>query len=707
MGVSGSVMHIALAAVSIACAQAQTASTPSLSVPYPDWVATDALGRTIAQNPQTGPEKLGAAKTEKYVGLFYYLWHGSHNATAIYDNTQLIQANPGTPAYGPEGMFHWWGKPEAGYYRAGDPWVIRRNLQMLAVAGVDFVFFDVTNAYTYLPVVDTLCRISMRMRAEGLPTPHISFCTKSSSGKTMNALYDQFYAQGKYKDLWFQWEGKPLMLGDDTDPALRSDVKAFFNIKYSWAWTDAKNQPNQWQWIDTYPQNYGWNTDKTKAEQLPVAKASHPNNNIGESYMNGSEPARDSHGLTAYTGQGRNFTEQWKRVAEVNPRLIMITQWNEWVAQRFLATADSKPAFLGRQLAEGETYFVDCYNQEYNRDIEPMENGHSDNHYYLMVDQIRRFKGLPTPPPPPPALSVSIDGAFSDWAAARPVYADPHGDAAHRDFARYDAATRYTNATGRNDIVEARVALDGNRVAFYAKAADDLTPHTDPNWMMLFIDADRDKSTGWEGFDYAVNVLPGRTDRKTALCRWDGKEWKRIEDVDYAYAGKEIELSIPRASLGLAAAEVSLQFQWADNLQKLGDINEFFVNGDAAPDRRFHYAFASKVAFSAAIRLPGKQGGLSGRSGRKVTFLNGFVRESFLVPALQGEDGSGALRLRVSDARGRTLSERSLNGSAQVSIPGQDLGAGLQWFQCLQDGKSLWEKRMLILPGAEIRMQVD
>ena len=57
---------------------------------------------------------------------------------------KLLKENPENPAYGPKGYFHYWGEPEAGYYRSDDPWVIRRNIAMMVAAGVDFIYFDVT-----------------------------------------------------------------------------------------------------------------------------------------------------------------------------------------------------------------------------------------------------------------------------------------------------------------------------------------------------------------------------------------------------------------------------------------------------------------------------------------------------------------------------------------------------------------------------------
>ena len=41
------------------------------------------------------------------------------------------------------------GEPLFGYYLASDEWVMRKHLQMLTDAGIDFTVFDTTNAVTY------------------------------------------------------------------------------------------------------------------------------------------------------------------------------------------------------------------------------------------------------------------------------------------------------------------------------------------------------------------------------------------------------------------------------------------------------------------------------------------------------------------------------------------------------------------------------
>jgi hypothetical protein len=164
----------------------------------------------------------------------------------------------------------------------------------------------------------------------------------------------------------------------------------------------------------------------------------HPTGFEGDSYMAGAQPALDGQFLTRFTGQGGHFSEQWKRALDVDPKLVMVTQWNEWIAQAQVATAANHPAFLARPTAVGQTYFVDLYNQEFNRHVEPMEGGHGDNHYYLMAGRIRRFKGMDAPAAIPGMLTMAMDGSFQDWAKAGPVYRDPRGDVAYRDYPRFD-----------------------------------------------------------------------------------------------------------------------------------------------------------------------------------------------------------------------------------------------------------------------------
>ena len=559
-----------------------------------NWVATDALGRTLPTF-----EDVGTKRENKLVGVFYYTWHGFHgdkiyNIPTILSNYPMDPLSATNPNWGGENAFHFWGEPEAGYHRAEDPWVIRRDLQMLSNAKVDFIYIDATNAITYIETVKTLCEVSMQMRKEGIFTPQIVFTTASKSGKIMNNLYDEFYANSLFENLWFKWDGKPLILGDFKDPELRTDVKNFFNIKYSWAWTNTKTEANHWQWIDSYPQDYGWSSNPAIPEQIVVSVASHPTYSIGSSYSNGSQPPVNSDYLTSYTGQGLHFAEQWKRALAVDPPVVMVTQWNEWVAQRFIWNTGNG-VYAGKPIKNGDSYFVDAFTEEFNRDMVPMKGGHTDNYYYQLISNIRKYKGIAAPQVFSTPLTISLDGNFADWSTISPVFKDPKGDVMHRNFKSYDPTIQLVNTTGRNDIVESRATYDVNNVYFYVKTVDAITTYTDPNWMLLFIDVDRNKGTGWEGYDYVVN-LGVKSGTETTLKKWDGVNWTNEISVPFKLSGNEMELSVPRTSLLLDKTTPEFYFHWADNPLHLNDISSFFTDGESAPDRRFNYNFsASKV----------------------------------------------------------------------------------------------------------------
>ena len=85
--------------------------------------------------------------------------------------------------------------------------------------------------------------------------------------------------------------------------------------------------------------------------------------------------------------------------------------------------------------------------------------------------------------------TINIDGNYSEWATVSPVFKDPKGDVMHRNFKSYDPTVQLINTTGRNDIIESRATYDADNIYFYVKTVDVITSYTDPNWMLLFIDA--------------------------------------------------------------------------------------------------------------------------------------------------------------------------------------------------------------------------
>ena len=294
----------------------------------------------------------------------------------------------------------------------------------------------------------------------------------------------------------------------------------------------------------------------------------------GRSFHDG---ARD--GSAGAVDRGANFQEQWKRALVLDPPFVMVTGWNEWIAGRW-----GKPG--------GPIEFVDQFDQEFSRDIEPMMGGHADNYYYQLVANVRRFKGTAPLPAASATRSIAIDGGFDQWRDVTPELSDDSGDTLRRDHDG-SGGTHYVNRTGRNDLVAFKVAHDSSNLSFYARTRQPLSPPTDANWMWLLIDADRDTSTGWQGYDFIVNRSIEQ-DGTTWLEKNDGGwAWTRLAKIRYRCAGNELHISVPVSSLNVRPGEpaISVDFKWVDNAQRPGDIMDFYVSGDVAPEGRFRFRY--------------------------------------------------------------------------------------------------------------------
>ena len=296
--------------------------------------------------------------------------------------------------------------------------------------------------------------------------------------------------------------------------------------------------------------------------------------------LNGFDPRVDGY---LY---GWNFQEQWNRAFELDPELVFVTEWNEFIAGQGLP----EHGWDGFPFS-----FVDLFDSNHSRDIEPNKSwGDKGDAYYLqLVDNVRKFKGM-TPPEKASAPQTIKIGKADGWDGVAPYFASYKGNTMHRDHYGY-CDRYYTNNTGRNDIVGAKVARDADNVYFYVETADKLTPATDRNWMMLLIDVDRDKATGWNGYDLIVNRTSPHGKKavieKNVGGRW---EWEAVGESKFAVNGNKLELAIAKQLMNLTGDDVDIEFKWNDNMQENGNIMDFYVNGDTAPGGRFNYVYTTK-----------------------------------------------------------------------------------------------------------------
>ncbi|WP_165070422.1 hypothetical protein [Paludisphaera rhizosphaerae] len=668
------------------------------------WVAVDGLGRRVPTAAEVGPPR-----PNKTVAIFYFLWLGRSGEDGPFDITKILQASPNAmsepnnPLWGPKQYPHHWGESIFGYYRNDDPAVLRKHAQMLADAGVDAVFFDVTNQLTYPESWKALGATFDEMRKQGLRVPKIAFLTPFwAPKKVVRELYDQLYKPGLFPDLWFQWKGKPLILAD---PDLLRDVvlkreshrtsvplaageklgtafkvdAPFDSAAFStptwgehgssalltlrrgsangevvatqrvedvrdnaWSgvvldapaaagdyyleisepkgrigvWKNGKDEPNlrvsrfddadrplfsfftfrrpqpdyfqgptaraQWSWLEVYPQ-HAFPDEDGRPEQISVGIGqnavdgklgvlSHPRGH-GRSFSNGVQPGPEGFDYT-----GKNFTEQWRRAHEVDPPLVFVTGWNEWIAGRF----DEKFPLAGA----GPVTFVDQFDREHSRDIEPMKGGHGDAFYYQLVSEVRRYKGA-RPVPAVASRPIAVDGRFDDWEGVAPEFRDTIGDPMHRDYPGWGRTLRYVDQSGRNDIIAAKASRDADRVCFLLQCAGPIRQTPDMGGPMLFLDVDSDPRTGWLGYDFVVGRTPGR---RMIERNVDGRyQWADPQPVEAAMNADRLEIAVPASSLGLKPGAATIDFKWADAVAETGDWSDFTLHGDAAPNDRFNY----------------------------------------------------------------------------------------------------------------------
>jgi len=594
-----------------------TASSHSHVCRSDTWVATDALGRSLPLNDAVGPPR-----EDRFVGIFYFTWHGEHGTQGPFDVSQIQEDHPYSPGqyptlgsyldelenyYGPFGEGHHWGEPLLNYYVASDGYVLRKHMQMLADAGVDTLIVDNTNGWSYVNNVLRLMSICQQIRNEGGRTPQITFLVRETivDNEELSAVYNMIYKPGVFPDVWFRWRGKPLLLVFDAeDPPsldLSDEILNFFTIRESWAWSDPggwfDDGQHKWPWIDNHPQAYGWDEDPGEPEAMPVCIAQHASTNIGRSFQNGVQPPYGE----APSEQGLCFIEQSSQALAVDPEFVFVTGWNEWVAGRWELGSPGWPDYLelvGVLRGPGQSAFIDAYNPEYNRDVEPVMGGFADNYYYQMIDFIRQYKGAAQPPTPTAPQRITVDGLFDDWGDVGPEYRDAISDQARRnDHPGYMTAGPYTNLSGRNDIVAAKVTYDACNIYFQVSARDTLSAWISDDWMVLYLDIDADVATGWAGYDFVVNRSGVGASQTMIEANVGGTwSWSPIATLDYRVEGGQMEFAIPRALVGKTGLPVAFDFKWADNTQPGGDILRFTTHGDAAPNDRFNYRYVNTIA---------------------------------------------------------------------------------------------------------------
>ena len=344
----------------------------------------------VTATPLEGYE-LGLDITDKtdIVGICYSVWFdyilgsGTEPITDWHNITEVLE---GKRDWGPSPAFHYWAKPAQGYYRSSDVTAIRNNMTMIYNAGVDFIILDHTNLHNgYLDNPDLKKRMIddpmtalfdtiMTMRAEGMGTPYVVVWCGDNDGRLYQYLYDAYYNVEKWADCFVYWDEKPLLLTTHTRPENFPLKDAdIYTVRSMWG-LGVDFAGGQWSYLNPAINNcvtYG--ADGTP-EHIGVSTAAQKN------YMAQGSPELMLTGDAVGRKQGKTWYVQWYYAFKMRPKIVTLTWWNEWTAQRL-------------DIGGGKYAFTDNYNAEFSRDIEPMEGGHGDQYYRWLIQYISAYKG--------------------------------------------------------------------------------------------------------------------------------------------------------------------------------------------------------------------------------------------------------------------------------------------------------------------------
>ena len=161
--------------------------------------------------------------------------------------------------------------------------------------------------------------------AAGERTPQISLMVNTKAGESAQEIYRSLYQPGHFRDLWFYWQGKPLMICYSASAS--PELKEFFTLRRAhWPFT-LTNTPFAWHWETTYPQAYGYTEDPEKPEQVNVSVAQNlravdgkvTNMSSGEARGRGFHAGRQDKSVEAIN-RGLNFENNGSARLNFSPR---------------------------------------------------------------------------------------------------------------------------------------------------------------------------------------------------------------------------------------------------------------------------------------------------------------------------------------------------------------------------------------------------
>ena len=310
---------------------------------------------------KTGVGKLASAPFEKrIVGISYTTWH--RNTKTWWKNT--------------------WGTPIIGEYESQEEDVLRYHAELLAAAGVDFVFVDWSNnttiseatletaedfrmiehsTYKMFEVWKTVPNAPKIALFLGPGHAGQSNVDNGKHQKKADQVYSSFVENEEYGDMYYYYEGKPLLICYGATPNKYGENPKWTDDRFTIRWMTGYvgQQPSLydrklcserfWSWEERSPQTY---------TQL---------DGVVETVTCSAATRGESEASSELRSNGATLKKQVQRAYDLGAKMIIFTTWNEWTS------SEQK-------------------NPERSRDLEPSVE-YGTFYYDLMCQQIKKFKG--------------------------------------------------------------------------------------------------------------------------------------------------------------------------------------------------------------------------------------------------------------------------------------------------------------------------
>ena len=344
-------------------------------------------------------------RAETKFGIVYNGWHCLVTGEGKPAPHNIAEALSGRRPWGPIPEFHYWAEPADGYYCLGErPDLLRRHAEELREAGIDFIVFDATNN----PFADARTPDSQRgvmepfqrlvevwSQVPGAPKV-VPWAPLTSDGTMFEWMLDRLKAQ---PGLFFSLNGKPLALVTEAAQTFHTDsdkekaLSRSYTIRRMWG---LSNESKNWSFLSPCQRGFLATQARIPCRQKHAVRDGTPEQiSIAVAY----QETYASYKATAVPKfQGRTFIRQFETLASLpKVQVALISGWNEWMAQRFCLSSPTQVTWENCTVdndhwPDGTKVFVDDYDVEYSRDIEPSKEWPYDFYLRLMSHCIRKFR---------------------------------------------------------------------------------------------------------------------------------------------------------------------------------------------------------------------------------------------------------------------------------------------------------------------------